>query len=237
MRATVLCAALFGAVILAQCVPSRAESLLPVATARAVEEFRRKVPLNPPRLDGDPYAKDRSKLPSHPSGAVCALRYEADKVHYRLVTFADEAAARDAGYLVTHKGGCGTCSTLQDLATYIALPDLTAPVRSCAMRSLTHGRAVQCLEELGLSPACAETWYYNSANTRRNCFGVCLTSWLKGEPSNKPDGALNDCLQCDEDSSGGVFKVIAGRTRRNSGIRSSIDRAEAEVYPVTHDYY
>jgi hypothetical protein len=126
---------------------------------------------------------------------------------------------------------------LQDLAAYLARPDLTAPVRACAMRSITRGRTIRCLEGLGLSPACAQTWYYNAANTRRNCFGVCFSSWLRGEPSNKPDGTLNDCLQCDEDRSGKTFKLVAGRTRRNSGIRSSIDRGDAEIYRIAHDYY
>jgi len=228
-------AAVLGMLSLGVCT---AHAAAPARTATAVTEFRRKIPLNAPRLDGDPYAKDlREPLPAQAPGAVCSLRYEADTIHYTLRTFDGEAAAHDAGYVVTHKDGCGTCSTLQDLAAYMARPDLTAPVRSCALRSLTHSRTVRCLEELGLSHACAETWYYNSVNTRRQCFGLCIASLLKGEPSNRPDGSLNDCLQCGEDNSGRVFKLVAGRTRRNSGIRSSIDRPEAEVYHITHDYY
>jgi len=50
------------------------------------------------------------------------------------------------------------------------------------------------------------------------------------------DGKLNECLQCDEDRSGPVFKAVAGRTRRNSGIQSSIRRPADEVSPVAHDY-
>ena len=52
----------------------------------------------------------------------------------------------------------------------------------------------------------------------------------------RPGGRLNDCLQCDEDRSGPVFKATAGRTRRNSGIRSSIERPAEQVAPVVHDY-
>jgi len=35
----------------------------------------------------------------------------------------------------------------------------------------------------------------------------------------KPDGSLNDCLQCDEDKSGPNFKWFSGRTRYNFGNR------------------
>ena len=31
-------------------------------------------------------------------------------------------------------------------------------------------------------------------------------------PHHQPDGSLNDCIQCDEDESGPIFKAIAGRT-------------------------
>jgi hypothetical protein len=63
-----------------------------------------------------------------------------------------------------------------------------------------------------------------------------MRSWMSGEPSTKPDGTLNECLQCDEDRSGPVFKAVAGRTRRNSGIRSSIPRPDDQVAHVVHDY-
>ena len=38
------------------------------------------------------------------------------------------------------------------------------------------------------------------------------------------DGKLNPCLECDEVKSGPLFKYYAGRTRRDSGIVSSIPR-------------
>ena len=53
---------------------------------------------------------------------------------------------------------------------------------------------------------------------------LCIMSWISGEANNKPDGSLNDCLQCDEDVSGPNFKFFSGRTRRNSGIPSAIMR-------------
>jgi len=51
------------------------------------------------------------------------------------------------------------------------------------------------------------------------------------------DGELNKCLQCDEDKSGPIFKYESGRTRRNSGIKSEIDRPVDQIYNVSHCYY
>ena len=96
--------------------------------------------------------------------------------------------------------------------------------------------AMACLQKLGFTQACATTWYSNARNTGKYCFAPCATSWASGEASNRPDGRLNSCLACDEARSGPVFKQAAGRTRRNSGIASSIGRDPGEVFAVTHDY-
>eukprot|EP00924_Labyrinthula_sp_SR-Ha-C_P000801 augustus_masked-scaffold_7-processed-gene-4.65-mRNA-1 protein AED:0.17 eAED:0.17 QI:0/-1/0/1/-1/1/1/0/341 len=45
---------------------------------------------------------------------------------------------------------------------------------------------------------------------------------------------LNPCLQCDECRSGPIFQRVSGRTRRNSGIQSAIDRPG--VIPIDHNY-
>ena len=195
-------------------------------TATLVALLRTKVPVDPPSLrgDADPYDTWRGRAPPRPPpGTVCGVRFEPDGVRYRLATFPAEAAARAAGYAVTHLGACGTCSTLQDLAVYLERPDLTAPVRRCGIRPTSAG-VLDCLGRLGFSPACARIWFFNARNTGRECLGVCALSWLRGEPSAGPDGKLNPCLQCDEDRSGPVFQAVAGRTRRNSGIVSSIPR-------------
>jgi hypothetical protein len=197
--------------------------------------LRAAIPLDPVPLAGDPYLAWRGREPPAPlPGAVCGVRFEADGVHYRLRTFGSAEMARAAGHAVTHEGWCGTCSTLQDLAVYLERPDLTAPVRSCGMR-LTRADALACLEGLGFSGPCAATWNANVENTKYACFFTCVLSWVEGEPATGPDGRLNPCLQCDEDRSGPVFKATAGRTRRNSGIRSSIPRPAEQVAPVVHD--
>ena len=207
----------------------------PAADPGFLAALRAKVPLNPVPLPGDPYLAWRGREPPAPQpGAVCGIQFEPDGVRYRLEPFGSAEAARAAGFAVTHAGACGTCSTLQDLALYLERPDLTAPVRSCGMR-VNQADILACLEALGFSAPCAATWGYNVRNTKYACFFTCAVSWVEGEPSVKPDGRLNDCLQCDEDRSGPVFKATAGRTRRNSGIRSSIARPAGQVAPVVHD--
>lgn len=113
---------------------------------------------------------------------------------------------------------------------------LTGPVRSCGARTIP-ALVRRCLYGLGFTSACVDIWEDNIYNTRSNCFWKCVKSWASGEPYNKPDGSLNDCLQCDEDKSGPVFKYFSGRTRRNSGIESAIHRPGSQVYPMEHCYY
>jgi len=210
--------------------------LLQSAQARLLAALRSKTPLEPIAITEDPYMIWGARQPpAAPAGTVCGVRFEPDQVHYRLSTFATSVAARTAGFAVTHFGGCGTCSTLQDLAVYLEKPDLTAPVRRCGIRS-DASASLTCLEDLGFSTACAQTWLYDVQNTRRQCLSVCIWSWIKGEAPTGKDGRLNACLQCDEDRSGPIFKATAGRTRRNSGIHSSIPRPNDEIAPIVHDY-
>ncbi len=208
------------------------------AAARLVTTLREKVPLDAIDFDGDPYEVWREREPPRAApGTVCGVRFEREGIRYRLATFAGGAEARAAGFSVTHLGACGTCSSLQDLAVYLERPDLTAPVRRCGVLHPTRAGAIACLERLGFSPASARTWWSNVENTRSECLGVCLLSWVEREPSTRgPERRLNPCLRCDEERSGPVFKAVAGRTRRDSGIPSSIARPDAEVADVVHDY-
>jgi len=216
----------------------------PAPVARTYDEatlkrFEAAKPVNPVVWQGDPYAfyADKPDQLVLPKATVCALKFtDAAKSRYRLQTYADASSARADAAHVTHQGPCGTCSTLQDLVVYLRKPDLTAPVSRCGMLSAVKSLAMSCLREIGFTEACAETWYYNARNTARQCFATCMWSWLKDEPSNKPDGNLNACLECDETQSGPVFKKVAGRSRRASGIVSSIGRPNDEVYPLVHDY-
>jgi hypothetical protein len=238
--AAIACAAgALGALLLVVHATTRRAPELPQQRApdpRLVAALRSKVPLDPIALDVDPYLTWRGKGPPPATpGTVCAVRFEADALHYRLATLPTEEKARGSGWAVTHAGACGTCSTLQDLAVYLERPDLTAPVRTCGLK-LSASARLACIEGLGFTRACARTWEYNVENTRRECLGSCLLSWIEGESSTDAEGRLNPCLRCDEDRSGPIFKAAAGRTRRNSGIRSSIRREDEEIARVAHDY-
>merc|ERR1712080_274579 len=109
--------------------------------------------------------------------------------------------------------------------------NLTDSVRQCGiLGSLSSALMRDCLLSLGFIAPCVTIWEWNIVNTKRECFEICLISYISGERNNKPDGSLNDCLQCDEDRSGPNFKYFSGRTRRNSGIISAIHRPANEVY-------
>lgn len=90
-----------------------------------------------------------------------------------------------------------------------------------------------------LTPVFLNTQKIIFALLRIDCFllQLCIWSWITGEDNNKPDGSLNDCLQCDEDKSGPNFKFFSGRTRRNSGIPSAIERPPEQVYNMEHCYW
>ena len=206
-----------------------------------IEALRSLELANPPDLLPDSPYEDASLVPAD-TGGVCAVTGTGGG-GYRLDTFgtADEAAA--AGATVTHSGACGACSSLQDLAVYLSIPNLGDPVRRCALIELGNNPAatLACITELGFTNACAQTWGFNSTNTRASCLVECLDAL--DEPNHLPNGSLNACLACDEVNSGPTFKAVAGRTRRRSGLSSAIARpcldaqGAPAVYPVEHYYF
>ena len=59
---------------------------------------------------------------------------DPDRVDYRLRTFPDRESALAEGYVITHRDHCGACSSLRNLAVYLANtgsdlpgPDLRPP--------------------------------------------------------------------------------------------------------------
>jgi hypothetical protein len=209
----------------------------PTYSEADLEALRGRTLVNPPALlPGDPYT-DPSLVPAQ-TGGICAVLPEPSVPGgYRLATFSDAAAAEAAGGMMTHAGACGACSSLQDLAVYLADPDLGEPVRQCALLALSQGEqaTLDCITGLGFTAACAQIWAFNSAHTRAACLDVCLSAL--DDPYHLPDGSLNACLACDEQESGPVFKAVAGRIRRNSGIPVAICRPPEEVAAVVHRGY
>jgi hypothetical protein len=179
--------------------------------------------------------------------SVCAIQFvDSEERDYRLATFASQAAAEEAGWIVTHHHPCGACSSLADLEVYLTTPDLTTPARACAMR-LIGARSRRCfIRTIGFTPWCAEAWAANARHTRKHCKGICIREYgllnmmrgnFSGASNNTPDGELSPCIQCDETMSAAGFKYAAGRTRRNSGIESAIERKEGEQKAVDHSRY
>jgi hypothetical protein len=205
----------------------------PVAPGQ-LEAWRSRTLSNPVEpLPTDPYLDPEAVLASSaPATAVCAIHDEGDA--YRLETHDSVDAAREAGGRVTHGGACGACSSLQDLAVYAGTPDLTTPVRECGIEAFItgHDGNVACLEALGFSPACADIWARNTAYTREVCLDVCIE--LLSAPYHDADGEPNACIQCDEDEAGPVFKAVAGRTRRNSGLPTALCRPCGTVWRIDH---
>ncbi len=189
-----------------------------------------------PPLTTDPYSLPAP--PVDPPDAVCGVlplsAGDSGPRPYALVSYASATEAYTAGAIPTNFGHCGLCSTLVNLAVYMRVNDLTAPVRACGFNSSTAEENIACLEALGFDLPCAQIYYFNTVHTRSVCLSPCLAALT--QPYNLPDGGLNDCLQCDEDQSGPVFAGVAGRTRRNSGLANAICRPCSEVRPLLHDY-
>jgi len=222
-----------------QCAPTCACSgqvwTPPTYDSEWIADVRRWNLTNPPTLlTSDPYEKP---APTISKGSVCGFLPDPEKEnHYSLQTYDSKDLAEKAGARVTHFGPCGLCSSLMDLSVYMEKPDLTGPVRQCALKGLggDDEAALKCLEDIGFTKPCAQIWFYNTTHTRKECLSECVSRL--NAPHHEKDGSLNACIQCDEDKSGPVFKAISGRTRRNSGLASALCRPCATVKPVTHRY-
>lgn len=191
---------------------------------------------NPPDLlDDNPY--DAPINYQEQPDKVCGMRVEKrGQKTYTLHTYDSPEEAREDDARVTHGGACGTCSSLADLAVYIEEPDLTTPVRNCGLLALGGNplASVPCLEDIGFTEACAQTWAYNASHTSDVCLQPCLGALT--DPYHDEDGSLNECIQCDEDESGDVFKGTSGRTRRNSGLPTALCRPCEAVWRLEHRY-
>jgi hypothetical protein len=208
----------------------------PAYTEAELLALEARVLIDPPEPPAsDPY-ETPAAFPERPSAVCAVLSDDAVALGYRLQTFEDEPTAAAAGAQLTHHGACGLCSSLADLTVYLRRSDLTTPVRDCGLRGFKEGDEanLQCLRDVGFTPACAAIWFYNTRHTRTECLSECLAHLNK--PHHLDDGGLNPCIQCDEDKSGAVFKAVAGRTRRNSGVPTALCRPCDSVSAVIHRY-
>eukprot|EP01137_Pigoraptor_chileana_P009334 Opistho-2@57410 len=148
--------------------------------------------------------------------------------------YSSKDAAHADGVRALHAGYCGACSNHQDIDVYnVTRNNLTSITKRCAMLYTLLGEhaASKCMDKVGMTVPCQECWMENIECDRHSkCFWICIKSTLRGDPTNKPDGSLNDCLQCDEDVCGPAFIGCAGANRRKSGIHSDIDRPGDQVW-------
>jgi hypothetical protein len=113
--------------------------------------------------------------------------------------------------------------------------DMTKVGKKCGEEGILNTKlGLKCFKDLGMTDACATIWNFDAIYDASKCGGICLRDLDK--PYNNPDKncTINDCLQCDEDKAGPVFKQVAGRTRRRSGLASAIQRPCESVASIVH---
>lgn len=154
----------------------------------------------------------------------------------RLKTVPSREEAEKNGEIVTHEGACGACSSYHDLAVWMSNPNLAEVGIRCGFRSiLDFTDGVSCYIDEGFTEGCATIWIYNSLKTSVAC-PTCPGHAINMEPNNgdAPTCELAECLQCDEEESGPLFKKFAGRTRRGSGLLSAIVRPCNSISSFVH---
>jgi len=158
---------------------------------------------------------------------------------YVMASYPSREHALADGATVTHVGACGACSTTQDLAVYLSVPDLVNASKYCIKKSLLNQKeTMKCFQGLGFSESCARIWIANGENTAQRCAIPCTAMELQNYNNNgaAPECSLNSCLACNAESSGSVFDKFAGRTRRRSGVLSTIARSCEESIIIDHGY-
>ncbi len=192
--------------------------------------------INPPgELTEDPYLNP-DDYPRRDDEFCGVIVEDRENKAYRLATFESLDALHEAGGILTHTSACGACSSLASLALLIEMPDQTGPIRDCGILGLAgdQEKVVTCLKELGFETACAQINAHNTRHTRDECGSICFP--LLNAPYHDQDGSLNDCIQCDEDKSGDIFRAVAGRARRNSGIGAALCRPCDDMIHLIHEY-
>ena len=122
---------------------------------------------------------------------------------YVMASYPSREHALADGATVTHVGACGACSTTQDLAVYLSVPDLVNASKYCIKKSLLNQKeTMKCFQGLGFSESCARIWIANGENTAQRCAIPCTAMELQNYNNNgaAPECSLNSCLArpCEE---------------------------------------
>lgn len=160
-----------------------------------------------------------------------------------------KAAIEAGGDRILHCGVCSSCSSLHDLAVLEATKaTITTDITGCSTSFVLSQRnpfghesvadLKRCLVSKGVDfsddgrawaqrtnrPSCMDTWTDNILNDASLCVPYCWTKFL--QTGNTGNFARDQCLQCDEYTSGPAFIKGAGANRRSAGITSDIDRTQ-----------
>jgi len=177
-------------------------------------------------------------------------------------TYGSTGAAHAAGKLVRHCGACGQCSNDHDVRLYEDTKDtLTESSTACAVLSITQGASgvTACFDQtVNMTRGCTRCWVENVMCDLKRCvfscllyrcvcmcvcMRVCMCVCVFSCPlyrmgmggstnTGEVEGALSDCLKCDEKMCGPAFIKCAGANRRRSGIQSDIERNDTHVCKV-----
>jgi len=184
-------------------------------------------------LEKRAFLRAPSTMSLYNTSDVCAKRNNMSVSNIDFRTFPSSQDAHDDDYKVAHCGQCGHCSNPIDIGIQAkTVKTLTTTSKKCALMSLTGGlKAVhKCLEKnVGFTKPCEDCWVENIKCTKTHCKFTCLLSLLNEitggtNSTNKADGSLNDCLQCDERMCGPQFLKCSGSNRRRLGLPSDIGR-------------
>jgi len=210
-------------------------------TQQTIDAFKKQTLTNPMDLPCDPYEDENCKTVPPQTGndkSVCVATYSDDSCgSYKLTTMTHEAfdLLPSSRSIVTHTGACGVCSTMQDLAVYASIFDMTSAGKKCGVKTMiSESWGTSCFEDLGFTTPCAKIWMLDAKYDTKGCKWICIKQLFKAY-NLPPDCRLNECLQCDEDVAGPLFKKFAGRTRRRSGLESAIARPCASVAEIQHN--
>lgn len=177
------------------------------------------------RILKNPYNNEKLKDYKYIQKGYCGIKYiDNNKTKYILKSYTDLNSLKNDDAILTHKGGCGVCSTLQDLAVYKKHKNLTSIIKKCNIRHFFSKKKIKkCIQKkLNFTKPCFDIWWYDNLNAKKKCIIPCLWDYTSSYVNK--NNKLNRCLKCDEIKNGPIFKKIAGRNRRNSGITSSINR-------------
>mgnify|MGYP006196557855 CR=1 FL=1 len=181
-------------------------------------------------LEKRAFLRAPSTMSLYNTSDVCAKRNNTSVPNIDFSTFPLSQDAHDDDYNVAFCGQCGYCSNPIDIGIQTeTVKTLTTTSKKCALMSLTGGlKAVhKCLEKnVGFTKPCEDCWVENIKCTKTHCKFTCLLNEItgRGRGTNKVDGSLNDCLQCDERMCGPQFLKCSGSNRRRLGLPSDIGR-------------